>query len=152
MKSIQSVAVVTKDQLMIQLEEAKQKVLNGFHTTGETILIPYILMYDNFLIITNNKTGEIVQSNPSILYKLFDCVWNYLCELDHEGFFATPVLAPDYHKVIKDPIDLSIIRLKLDRKSYKTLLRFNADLELMFMNCYIYNEDFSLIFKVAYRN
>ncbi|KAH9410888.1 bromodomain-containingprotein [Ordospora pajunii] len=46
---------------------------------------------------------------------------------------------PDYPLKIKQPMDLSTIRKKLDVKEYKHVKEFDADMRLMFQNCYVYN-------------
>ena len=46
---------------------------------------------------------------------------------------------PDYHDIIKQPMDLSTIRNKLDLAKYSSVLEFVDDVRLMFANCYFYN-------------
>jgi hypothetical protein len=58
------------------------------------------------------------------------------------------VLAPGYFKAIKDPMDLSTMRVKMDRKKYKTLDAFSEDVRLMFNNAITFNEDHSEVTKV----
>ncbi|XP_054458737.1 bromodomain testis-specific protein isoform X2 [Anoplopoma fimbria] len=58
--------------------------------------------------------------------------------------FYTPVDAVafglhDYHDVIKQPMDLSTIRRKMDQREYANAKEFAADVRLMFSNCYKYN-------------
>jgi bromodomain-containing factor 1 len=48
---------------------------------------------------------------------------------------------PDYPLKIKRPMDLSTIRRKLDGKIYRTPDEFDADMKLMFENCYTYNPE-----------
>ncbi|KAL0992630.1 hypothetical protein UPYG_G00095980 [Umbra pygmaea] len=45
----------------------------------------------------------------------------------------------DYHDIIKHPMDLASIRLKLDNRQYRDAQEFAADVRLMFSNCYKYN-------------
>lgn len=45
----------------------------------------------------------------------------------------------DYHDIIKQPMDLSTIRKKMDNREYTTAQEFAADFRLMFSNCYKYN-------------
>lgn len=59
--------------------------------------------------------------------------------------FYTPVDAValglhDYHKVIKQPMDLETIRRKMDERQYANAKEFAADIRLMFSNCYKYNQ------------
>ncbi|XP_049911904.1 bromodomain testis-specific protein isoform X2 [Epinephelus moara] len=58
--------------------------------------------------------------------------------------FYTPVDAValglhDYHDIIKQPMDLSTIRKKMDQREYTNAKEFAADVRLMFSNCYKYN-------------
>ncbi|XP_039668277.1 bromodomain testis-specific protein isoform X3 [Perca fluviatilis] len=65
----------------------------------------------------------------------------------HYGYawpFYTPVDAEalglhDYHDIIKQPMDLSTIRKKIDQREYAIAKEFAADVRLMFSNCYKYN-------------
>nr|XP_046248326.1 bromodomain testis-specific protein isoform X2 [Scatophagus argus] len=62
--------------------------------------------------------------------------------------YAWPFYAPvdavalglhDYHDIIKQPMDLSTIRNKMDEREYGNAKQFAADVRLMFSNCYKYN-------------
>lgn len=46
---------------------------------------------------------------------------------------------PDYHSVIKEPMDLSTLKKKLDAGQYSNADEFEADVRLVFKNCYLYN-------------
>ncbi|KAI9502185.1 Bromodomain-containing protein, partial [Coemansia spiralis] len=46
---------------------------------------------------------------------------------------------PDYFNVISEPMDLSTIKSKLESDIYSSPLEFEADMRLMFRNCYTYN-------------
>ena len=58
----------------------------------------------------------------------------------------------DYLTIVSHPIDLSVIKVKLDRKKYKSLSEFNDDLMLMFHNSFSYNLDDSIPFQVCSNN
>ncbi|XP_022530155.2 bromodomain-containing protein 3-like isoform X1 [Astyanax mexicanus] len=45
----------------------------------------------------------------------------------------------DYHDIIKHPMDLSTIKVKLESRQYPDAQAFAADVRLMFSNCYKYN-------------
>lgn len=49
--------------------------------------------------------------------------------------------APDYHHVIKQAMDLGTMKYKLNSIKYKTAEDFVKDLQLIFTNCYTYNND-----------
>ena len=58
--------------------------------------------------------------------------------------FQTPVdpvamNIPSYHKVIKKPMDLSTIESKVKSGQYENAKEFEADIRLMFSNCYKFN-------------
>ncbi|XP_061682195.1 bromodomain testis-specific protein isoform X2 [Syngnathoides biaculeatus] len=58
--------------------------------------------------------------------------------------FYTPVdtvalALHDYHDIIKQPMDLSTIKKKMEQREYKAAREFAADVRLMFSNCYKYN-------------
>ncbi|KAL8720471.1 MAG: hypothetical protein Q9225_002659 [Loekoesia sp. 1 TL-2023] len=58
--------------------------------------------------------------------------------------FAIPVdpvalNIPDYHSVIKKPMDLRTIREKLENGQYENAKEFDSDIRLMFANCHKYN-------------
>merc|ERR1711881_820341 len=58
--------------------------------------------------------------------------------------FLTPVNTkqfPTYKKIIRVPMDISTIRKKLNDGIYKLRDEFREDVNLMFRNCEIFNED-----------
>ena len=65
----------------------------------------------------------------------------------HSGYawpFYKPVDAltlglHDYHDIIKKSMDLGTIKLKMDRREYKSAEEFEEDVLLIFKNCYQYN-------------
>ncbi|TFL01588.1 histone acetyltransferase GCN5 [Pterulicium gracile] len=56
---------------------------------------------------------------------------------------------PDYHLVIKEPMDFSTMERKLDSKQYASLSEFMADAQLVFDNCHTYNQPASVYYKNA---
>ncbi|KAI9090440.1 Bromodomain-containing protein [Phlyctochytrium arcticum] len=46
---------------------------------------------------------------------------------------------PHYHDVIKFPMDLSTVKKKLENQAYHSTEEFEADVRLMFNNCYTFN-------------
>jgi len=69
---------------------------------------------------------------------------------DESWPFLTPVNTkqfPTYKKIIKTPMDISTIRKKLNDGMYKIRDEFKEDVNLMFRNCEIFNEDDSPVGK-----
>lgn len=70
-------------------------------------------------------------------------VWPFLIAVN-------PVDVPDYRKVIKDPIDISLIERRLNSRSYYISLEiFQADWTRMFDNCRFYNAENTIYYKLA---
>ncbi|BET01786.1 ATP-dependent chromatin assembly factor large subunit [Nesidiocoris tenuis] len=56
---------------------------------------------------------------------------------------------PDYHMIIKKPMDFATIKHKLNMLEYKKNAELIADTELLFSNCRLYNEEGSEVFKAG---
>lgn len=55
-------------------------------------------------------------------------------------FPVDPVVYPDYHRVITNPIDLETMSDKLENNQYASENDFKSEMELMFRNCFKYNQ------------
>lgn len=85
------------------------------------------------------KLSESLKSCNEILKELFS--------KKHSGYawpFYKPVDAKmlglhDYHDIIKKPMDLGTVKRKMDDREYKSAAEFEADVRLIFTNCYKYN-------------
>ncbi|TNN22162.1 Bromodomain-containing protein 2 [Liparis tanakae] len=47
---------------------------------------------------------------------------------------------PDYHKIIKQPMDMGTIKKRLENNFYRSASECIQDFNTMFTNCYIYNK------------
>lgn len=68
----------------------------------------------------------------------------------HAWIFAEPVDPVqlnifDYFEIVKKPMDFGTVKSKLKDNSYKTVVQFMADLELVFHNCRLYNGENSYV-------
>ena len=62
--------------------------------------------------------------------------------------------APDYREIVKNPIDLSMVKERLQRQQpryYATPDQLFADLYVMFENCRLYNPDTTVFWECATR-
>lgn len=93
---------------------------------------------------------QLVQKNKEKLTESLKSCNEILKELfskKHSGYawpFYKPVDAKmlglhDYHEIIKKPMDLGTVKRKMDDREYKTAAEFEADVRLIFTNCYKYN-------------
>ena len=57
----------------------------------------------------------------------------------YEPVDAESLGLPDYHDIIKQPMDLGTAKTKMDNRQYRSPGSFAADVRLMFTNCYKYN-------------
>lgn len=56
---------------------------------------------------------------------------------------------PNYHTIIRKPIDLSKIREKMEKGEYKSALEFEFDIQLMINNCFVYNSPEDTVYGLA---
>jgi hypothetical protein len=86
------------------------------------------------------KQGRVTNQ----LQYLQKVVLKALMKHPHSWPFAEPVDAdklnlPDYHTIIKHPMDLGTVKKKLEKKDYYSAKECIADFRLIFNNCYLYN-------------
>ncbi|KAJ3366388.1 hypothetical protein GGF32_005390 [Allomyces javanicus] len=83
------------------------------------------------------RAAEELKFCQSLIRELFRKHYN-----DFTNPFLQPVdrkMYPSYFEVVKHPIDLSTIRKRLDDGYYANAAGFEADMQLMFHNCYQFN-------------
>lgn len=130
----------------------------------DVIQLPYILTPQQIRQAVAAERAD-VHSGPG-LRVIMNLVLDYMEMLDDQGQFASPVqqfppfrrfsytaliyikchinhfckvLIPDYLKTITNPMDFGTMRVKVDRKKYKTVEEFGSDLMLVFQNCFQFN-------------
>jgi len=59
--------------------------------------------------------------------------------------------APDYHRLVPNPMDLGTIKSKLNNIQYSCNQEVLDDIRLVFLNCYSYNQDDAEEFQCAIR-
>jgi hypothetical protein len=100
--------------------------------------------------VTTHNTQQVTPKNKEKLSESLKSCNEILKELfskKHSGYawpFYKPVDAKmlglhDYHDIIKKPMDLGTVKRKMDDREYKTAAEFEADVRLIFTNCYKYN-------------
>ncbi|KAI8818584.1 uncharacterized protein EV422DRAFT_498747 [Fimicolochytrium jonesii] len=90
-------------------------------------------------LLVQQGTSQTAAKAAAKIRKALDAVSAF----ESAGIFTVPVdplVLPDYHLKVKNPIDLQTMRGKLDANEYLLLNEFEADMKLLFDNCYTYNE------------
>ncbi|XP_058501159.1 bromodomain-containing protein 1-like isoform X2 [Solea solea] len=85
---------------------------------------------------------------------LLRAVLSQLQEKDQCSIFAQPVNikeVPDYLDHIKNPMDFSTMRKRIDTHDYRSLEEFEEDFNLIINNCMKYNAKDTFFFKAAQR-
>uniref|UniRef100_A0A671YL72 Bromodomain containing 1b n=2 Tax=Sparus aurata TaxID=8175 RepID=A0A671YL72_SPAAU len=106
------------------------------------------------------KREEMKQQQSALEYQLtpfnilLRAVLSQLQEKDQYSIFAQPVNikeVPDYLDHIKNPMDFSTMRKRIDLHSYRSLEDFEDDFNLIISNCMSYNSKESFFHKAAQR-
>ena len=90
-------------------------------------VVPTIIPILNPVLVADSVSGRS-------LTKLLEHFINHLQRKDTNQIFANPVddnFAPGYSEIIKQPMDFSTMRIKLNSGKYPTLLSFLQDFELV---------------------
>nr|XP_040219994.2 homeotic protein female sterile-like isoform X4 [Anopheles coluzzii] len=87
------------------------------------------------------RPGRLTNQLHFLLRTVMKAVWKH----QFSWPFQQPVDAkklnlPDYHKIIKQPMDLGTIKKRLENNYYWTSKECIQDFNTMFTNCYVYNK------------
>ena len=66
-----------------------------------------------------------------------DVITNFVCQTPVD---ANKLNIPDYHKIIKHPMDFGTIKKRLDNNYYWSAKECIKDFNTVFTNCYVYNK------------
>ncbi|XP_051964229.1 bromodomain-containing protein 3b isoform X7 [Xyrauchen texanus] len=124
------------------LESKHSKVISRRESTGRPIKPPKKDLEDVDVLQQGNKKSKL---NDHLKY--CDTILKEMLSKKHAAYawpFYKPVDAEalelhDYHEIIKQPMDLSTVKKKMDGREYQDAQSFAADIRLMFSNCYKYN-------------
>lgn len=88
-----------------------------------------------------DRPGRVTNQLQYLLKAVFKTVWKH----DFSWPFRQPVDAkklnlPDYHKIIRQPMDLGTIKKRLEHNYYWSGKECVQDFNTMFTNCYVYNK------------
>ncbi|KAI4374875.1 hypothetical protein MLD38_012815 [Melastoma candidum] len=104
---------------------------------------------------TDERYGSLVELGPTTPLPdklLLVFILDRLQKKDTYGVFSEPVdpeELPDYHDIIKHPMDFGTVRRKLDDGEYPNLEQFEKDIFLICSNAMEYNAPDTIFFKQA---
>ncbi len=82
--------------------------------------------------------------------RMIQTIWKHVSAwIFHEPVDPIKLGIPDYANVVKNPMDLTTIKGKLNSGKYYRMKEFNDDMNLMFDNCLLYNGEHSQVSKMA---
>ncbi|XP_037707323.1 bromodomain adjacent to zinc finger domain protein 1A [Drosophila subpulchrella] len=97
---------------------------------------------------SGRRTNENLPLNSAALYDLLEQIMKHKAAWP----FLRPVLTsevPDYHQIIKAPMDLAKIKSKLNMGSYQLNEELLSDIQLVFRNCDLYNVEGNEIYDAG---
>ncbi|CAI5437863.1 unnamed protein product [Caenorhabditis angaria] len=95
-----------------------------------------------------------IYSEFTPLQLLLDHILRKIVAKDPEGYFATPVtksVAPDYHEIVKEPMDFQTVREKIEDNKYDSMTELQKDCELIVTNAMAYNQQNTVFYLAAAR-
>jgi len=88
-----------------------------------------------------HRPGRITNQLQYIQKQVMKTVWKHQFAWPfHQPVDATKLNLPDYHKIIKHPMDLGTVKKRLENKYYWSAKECIQDFNTMFTNCYVYNK------------
>jgi hypothetical protein len=146
-----------KVQIPMDFSTITKKLWANDYIDSEDFSNDVLLVFNNALVF--NPPGTVVhiaaqllkekfeyEFHPSedeeILQEKYKTILSALLENPHSSIFRTATdgaIYTQYYKIIKEPIDLSIISQKIKDRQYKHMAAFHADVRKIFNNCFKFN-------------
>lgn len=90
---------------------------------------------------TPRRQGRITNQLQFLQKNVMKAVWKHQFAWPfHQPVDAKKLNLPDYHKIIKKPMDLGTIKKRLESNYYYSAQECIQDFNTMFTNCYVYNK------------
>eukprot|EP00955_Chlamydomonas_euryale_P113872 366239-Chlamydomonas_euryale.AAC.24 len=83
------------------------------------------------------------QARKDELFKECGLIVKRMCGVKSSKWFRKPVddaQAPNYFALVTKPMDLATAREKLSKKLYASPMEFKADMDQIWINCFVYNQ------------
>uniref|UniRef100_A0AAZ3QQ85 Bromodomain-containing protein 2 n=1 Tax=Oncorhynchus tshawytscha TaxID=74940 RepID=A0AAZ3QQ85_ONCTS len=93
------------------------------------------------LVYDTNRQGRATNQLQFLQRAMMKYLWrHHFAWPFHEPVDASKLSLPDYHKIIKQPMDMGTIKRRLESNYYRSASECMQDFNTMFTNCYIYNK------------
>ncbi|XP_039745176.1 bromodomain-containing protein 3-like isoform X2 [Pararge aegeria] len=87
------------------------------------------------------RQGRVTNQLQFLQKNVIKAVWKHRFAWPfHQPVDAKKLNLPDYHKIIKKPMDLGTIKKRLESNYYHSAQECIQDFNTMFTNCYVYNK------------
>ncbi|XP_052737200.1 bromodomain-containing protein 3-like isoform X2 [Bicyclus anynana] len=87
------------------------------------------------------RQGRVTNQLQFLQKNVIKAVWKHRFAWPfHQPVDAKKLNLPDYHKIIKKPMDLGTIKKRLESNYYYSAQECIQDFNTMFTNCYVYNK------------
>lgn len=88
-----------------------------------------------------DRPGRVTNQLQFLQKTVLKAVWKHQFAWPfHQPVDAKKLNLPDYHRIIKQPMDLGTIKKRLDNNYYWSGKECIQDFNTMFTNCYVYNK------------
>ncbi|XP_041049246.1 bromodomain-containing protein 3-like isoform X2 [Carcharodon carcharias] len=92
-------------------------------------------------VMSPNRPGRVTNQLQYMLKGVVKTLWKHQFAWPfHVPVDAKKLNLPDYHKIIKQPMDMGTIKKRLENNYYWSANECMQDFNTMFTNCYIYNK------------
>lgn len=107
----------------------------------EPVLVPVDGVVRPPCVPPSNRYGRNTNHLQFLLKTVIKAVWKHNFAWPfYEPVDAVKLNLPDYHKIIKYPMDLGTIKKRLENMYYYSGKECIEDFKTMFTNCYVYNK------------
>lgn len=122
-----------------------EEEINKFKSENSN-LFNYLENKEELKKLTENANKDLLyyDSWEKQAKKLMNTLWKVKdADLFHKPVDPIELGIPDYFDVIKNPMDFSTIKRKLNNNVYTNFKEFVSDINLTFTNCFTYNGEFT---------
>ncbi|EDV37147.1 uncharacterized protein Dana_GF13298 [Drosophila ananassae] len=95
------------------------------------------------------QSSAEINACKAIIKRLFANSYKHLAWIFYEPLDAQLLALYDYHEVVKEPMDLSTVRHRVNSGCYQSAADFAKDVRLIFYNTYLYTKPGHLCYEMA---